>query len=66
MKGKGRGDIHERNLKFLEEAIKQHQWLTDHRDNFEVVECIHDGQLRSIDDIHTEVVDILQRRGIVK
>ena len=66
MKSKGRGDIHERDLKFLEEVIKQYQWLSGHRENFETVECIHNGQYRSVEEIHKEVIDILCRRGIIR
>lgn len=66
MQGKGRGDIHERNLKFLEKAIKQYQWLAGHRENFDVVECIHDGQFRSVEEIHKEIIDVLCKRKIIE
>jgi dTMP kinase len=65
MKGRGRGDIHERNLKFLEEVIKQYQWLSDNRKSFEAIECIRNGQFLPVDEIHNQVVDILRRRKVV-
>lgn len=68
MKGRGRGDIHERNLQYLERAVYQFLWLTRNRDHWVRVDCTLDGdreRLRPIDDIHRKIMDILVKRGIV-
>lgn len=66
MKGKGRGDIHERNLPYLEEVIKQYFWLAENRKRFALVECMADDEnLRPKEEIHQEILETLRERAII-
>jgi len=66
MRGKGRGDIHERNLKYLKEVTRQYFWLAKNRRQYVVIESMEKrGGLRSIEDIHQEIIDVLEKRKII-
>ncbi|MBI2066064.1 hypothetical protein HYT60_00965 [Candidatus Woesebacteria bacterium] len=68
MKGKGRGDIHERNLQYLEQAINQFLWLTRNRNHWVRVDSTLKGdgkKLRPAEDIHRDIMDILVKRRII-
>ena len=66
MKGLGRGDIHERDLKYLENANKQFLWLTKHRRRWVRIDCMKDAKsLRPINDIHRQILDILAKRKVL-
>lgn len=69
MKGRGRGDIHERNLQYLEEAVYQFLWLTRNREHWVRVDCTCEGdaeRLRPVEEIHQEIIGILVQRGIIE
>jgi len=67
MKGKGRGDIHERNLVYLSNVIEQYLWLSKNRRQWVEIFCMVDeNALRPIDDIHGDIMQILKDRGIIK
>lgn len=57
--GKGKKDIHEGNLKHLEEANKIYLKLSKMEKNWIVINCMKDGKMRSPDDIHKQIVKIL-------
>lgn len=66
MKGKGRGDIHERNLKYLNEVTKQYFWLAKNRKHYAVIESMAGrSSLRPIDEIHQEIMKILEAKKII-
>lgn len=66
MKGRGRGDIHERDLVYLRSVIDQYKWLSENRKNWAVIECMEDQtNLRSVEDIHQEIMQVLHDRGII-
>lgn len=66
MKGLGRGDIHERDLRYLKAVTRQYLWLTENRKNWVEVNCMSDEKtLRSVEDIHEEVLDVLKSEGFV-
>lgn len=66
MKGKGRGDIHERDLGYLETVVQQYLWLTRERDNWVEVVCIgEDEELLSPEAIHKKVMFTLEDEGII-
>lgn len=54
----GAQDIHEDNLKHLEEASKIYQKLARGND-WKVIECMDGGNLRTPEDIHQEIVQTL-------
>ncbi len=53
-------DIHEQNLKHLEKAAKIYLELAKSEPNWVVVDCMKDGQMRTPESIHQEIVKILQ------
>lgn len=66
MEGKGRGDIHERNLSYLETVVQQYLWLTKNRNYWIEIMCVsNDEELLSPETIHREVVATLERKGII-
>lgn len=60
-KDKNHPDLHEDNLKHLEEARKTFLKLAL-EDNWEVVECMADGVMRSPEDIQTEIIKIVNSK----
>lgn len=66
MEGQGRGDIHERDLKYLDTVVEQYLWLAKNRDYWVEIFCMADEQtLRTPEDIHKDVMSILEERGII-
>lgn len=66
MKGLGRGDIHERNLRYLVEVGKQYDWLARNRNHWAVVDSMAGpNNLRPIEEIHEDILKILYRRRII-
>lgn len=53
-------DIHEHDLKHLEEAAKIYLELSKSKPNWVVVDCMKDGEMRSPEEIHQEIIGILQ------
>lgn len=56
---KGKKDIHEGNLKHLENANKIFLKLAGKEKNWIVINCMANGGMRSPEDIHKEIVKIL-------
>lgn len=66
MKGLGRGDLHERNLDYLKATGEQFFWLCRNRRHWVAVESMVDEEnLRPIEEIHQEIVQILKKRRII-
>ncbi|MBI2338025.1 dTMP kinase [Candidatus Daviesbacteria bacterium] len=55
-------DIHEQNLKHLEEAHKIYLELAKSEDNWYVVDCANDGGMKTREKIQSEIRQILQNR----
>ncbi len=55
-------DLHEENLRHLEEANKIYLSLAKAENNWYVVDCMRDGEMRSKESIHQDIVHILQKR----
>lgn len=62
--GKNLPDLHEENIKHLEEASKIYLELSKKEANWYVVDCMKDGQMNSRARIHQEIVHILQNGKI--
>lgn len=57
----GRGpDLHEQNLKHLEEANKIYLELAKVESNWQVINCMENFRLRFPQDIHREIVEVLK------
>jgi len=52
-------DLHEGNIKHLEEANQIYLSLAKKEANWYVVDCMKDGKMRSRDDIHQEIMRIV-------
>ena len=55
-----KADIHEHDLKHLEEARKIFLELSKLKPNWVVVDCMKDGEMKSPEDIHKEIVEVLK------
>lgn len=55
-------DINEHDLKHLEEAAEIYLELSKSEPNWVVVECMANGKMKSPEQIHKEILDILQRK----
>lgn len=54
-------DLHEENIKHLEEANKIYLELSKQENNWHVIDCMQDGQMRSPEDIHQELLSMLEK-----
>ncbi len=59
---KSKPDIHEHNLKHLEQARKIYLTLSKSEANWEVVDCMKNGEMKDKKAIHQLVVDILKNK----
>lgn len=57
--GENRPDLHEENIKHLEEANQIYLSLAKKEDNWYVVDCMKDGKMKSRDNIHQEIMRIV-------
>ncbi len=53
-------DMHERNLKHLEEAQKIYLELSKAESNWQVIDCMMDGKMKSKGIIHLEILNLLK------
>lgn len=54
-------DLHEENIKHLEEASKIYLELSKKEANWYVIDCMKNGQMRSKDDVHQEIKQVLHK-----
>ncbi len=55
--GKKKRDIHEINLKHLDNALKSYLELArEFPDNFKVIECLKEGELLSIEEVYNKLI----------
>ncbi|MDO8576866.1 MAG: dTMP kinase [Candidatus Daviesbacteria bacterium] len=54
-------DLHEENIKHLEEANKIYLELAKKEANWYVINCMKDDQMKSVEDIHQELLSILEK-----
>lgn len=57
--GQGALDQHERDTAFVKDVIKLYHRTAGSRADWKIVECVRDGTMRSIDDIHQEVMGLI-------
>ena len=55
---RGNKDINESDNAFLDKVYDNSLYVAD-KYNFKIIECSHDGKIRSIDDISREIYDIV-------
>ena len=70
-KGKGRGylgkkkakqsDVHEKDVKFLENSRKSALWLAKTQKNWVKIDCVKDGTLESREEIHKKVYEKVKK-----
>lgn len=63
--GKGR-DIHEENLEYQIKVADAYLYLADSQRHWTVVRCTAEKQMRSREEIHEEIMEVLFNKGIVK
>ncbi len=63
--GGAKKDIHERNLAYLEEVEKTYLDLIKKKKNWVKIDCTKDHSIRSKEEIHQEIVKVLQDKGII-
>ncbi|TSC88270.1 MAG: thymidylate kinase [Microgenomates group bacterium Gr01-1014_7] len=59
---KQKPDLHEDSLAHLEQANKIYLQLSGAEPNWQVVNCMQNGQMRSKEDIHREIMNILNSK----
>lgn len=64
LKGK-KLDIEESDFEYLKKTEAMCLYLAKTRKNWVKINCIRDGRLRSIEDIHREVLAVLRRKKII-
>lgn len=55
----GKKDLVEQSMEYLENARRSALWLSRENKNWTRVECVKNEQLRSIEDIHSEIISIV-------
>jgi dTMP kinase len=65
MGGEGK-DIHEADLTFQDKVRQVYLEFAKREPNWAFIECTENGQMRTREDIHQEIVHVLKSRGILK
>lgn len=63
--GRGARDIHEASLDHLSKTNELYLQQARQNDNWELLDCCLGEQMRDRGDIHTEIVSIFKKRGII-
>lgn len=63
-RGKGR-DIHERNLKYQGDTADIFLHLAKTEPNWIVIDCFHNGSIKSREEIHKQIMQVLAERKII-
>lgn len=58
-------DIHERNLNYIKKCQDAALYCSQ-KFGWKVIECCSDGQMRSMKDIHEEIMDMINRIHVIK
>lgn len=58
-------DQNEENALYLKKVEKMYLWLSKHKKNWIKIDCVRDGKLRRIDDIHQEIVASLKEEKLL-
>lgn len=58
-------DQNEENVTYLKKVEKMYNWLSKHKKNWVRIDCVRNGKMRSIEDIHGEIVKILKEKKII-
>lgn len=61
LKEEGDTDLVEHNVAYLRNARNSALWLARHETGWHKIQCVKDDQLRTIDDIHEEMLSLTQR-----
>ena len=56
--GEKKKDIHERDIKYLEKSYENSLYIAD-KYNWNKINCVEDDKLRSIDNIHEEIYNLV-------
>jgi dTMP kinase len=56
----GKKDLVEQSIEYLKNARRSALWLARENENWTRVQCIKNEQLRSIEDIHNEITNIVK------
>jgi dTMP kinase len=56
----GKEDLVEQDMDYLENARKSALWLAKENKNWIRIQCIKNNKLRSIEDIHSEVINLIK------
>lgn len=62
----GKKDLVEQSRDYLENARRSALWLSRENKNWTRIECVKNEKLRSIEDIHGEISDVLNLRKVYK
>lgn len=57
--GQGALDQHERDTAFVKDVIELYRRTASRRSDWRVVDCVREGTMRSVDDIHHEVMKLI-------
>ena len=58
--GEDKKDIHESDIEYLRKSYNNALYIAN-KYNWEKIDCVKDGKLRSIDDIHDEIYNIVKQ-----
>jgi hypothetical protein len=64
MKGKKK-DMVEENVAYLKQAEKTYLLLAKKYKHWVQIDCTKNGQMRSREDIHQEIVSVLKQKGLI-
>ena len=65
--GDGEKDTVEEDRNYLEQSHNTADWLASHQPNWHIVDCIADSKMRTREDIHAELVTVVDKiRGVLE
>lgn len=63
-RGNGK-DQNEEDASYLKKVEKMYLWLAKHKKNWVRIDCVKNGKMRSIEDIHHSVLKVLEEKKVI-
>lgn len=58
-------DQNEENVNYLKKVEKMYLWLSKKKKNWVKIDCVKNGKMRSIEEIHKEIVKVLCQKKVI-
>ena len=62
---RGEKDINEKDLAYQKKVAEAYLYLSKSQSHWVVIDCVKDGQMKSKDEIHQNILEVLKQKGVL-